>query len=51
MTTLVLANGAGAYRVGGVDVAALVGVNVRRRVYAAWWMVVFYRMATTRRAT
>ncbi|WP_437936963.1 DUF11 domain-containing protein [Sorangium sp. So ce341] len=41
ITSIVKESGAGAYRVGGVDV-----VDVRDRdddvVFAAWWMVVFY---------
>ena len=45
VTALVVANGAGAYRVGGVDALPIVGINDETR-FAAWWMVVFYRLAS-----
>jgi uncharacterized repeat protein (TIGR01451 family) len=45
VTALVQANGAGAYRVGGVSATDLKNLN-NDTVYAAWAMVVFYRLDT-----
>ena len=45
VTALVVANGVGAYRLGGVDALPVVGINDESR-FAAWWMVVFYRLAS-----
>ncbi len=43
VTALVQAHGAGAYRVGGVSATDLLNLN-NDTVYAAWAMVVFYRL-------
>ena len=45
VTSIVQANGPGAYRVGGVDGPPLVSVNNSNN-FAAWWMVVFYQLAS-----
>jgi uncharacterized repeat protein (TIGR01451 family) len=45
VTTLVQAQGPGAYRVSGVNAADLVGVNNNNR-YAGWWLVAFYELAS-----
>jgi uncharacterized repeat protein (TIGR01451 family)/MYXO-CTERM domain-containing protein len=45
ITTLVQQHGAGAYRVGGVSSIDLRNFD-STTVYAAWWMVVFYRLDT-----
>ncbi len=42
VTTLVQANGAGAYRVSDVDIGDWVNVN-NPNVFGAWWMVVLYQ--------
>jgi uncharacterized repeat protein (TIGR01451 family)/MYXO-CTERM domain-containing protein len=43
ITTLVQANGVGAYRVGGIDSLSLINLN-SDTVYVAWSMVVFYQL-------
>jgi clumping factor A len=45
VTEFVRAGGAGAYRVGGVDIADPVGLDDSAH-YAAWWLVVFYSLAS-----
>jgi len=45
VTALVSANGSGAYRVSGVDAAALSNL-ANDNVFAAWWMVVLYERAS-----
>ena len=45
VTTIVQANGAGAYRVGDVDVSAIVDVK-DSDTFAGWWMAVFYELAS-----
>jgi uncharacterized repeat protein (TIGR01451 family) len=44
VTSIVKANGAGAYRVSGVDTKSLVNIN-SSATFAGWWMVVFYHRA------
>lgn len=43
VTALVQLEGPGAYRISGVDSAAMANVN-NGNAFAAWWMVVFYRL-------
>ena len=45
ITSLVQTNGAGAYRVGGIDVSPLENVN-DSNLFAGWWMVVLYELPT-----
>ncbi len=45
VTALVQAQGSGAYRVSGVNTAALANVNQAVN-FAGWWMVVFYSLGT-----
>lgn len=45
VTDFVRAGGAGAYRVSGVDIADPVGLDDTAH-YAAWWLVVFYSLAS-----
>ncbi|MEZ4253836.1 MAG: hypothetical protein R3B99_36995, partial [Polyangiales bacterium] len=45
VTELVQAQGAGAYRVSGVDSVVLANAN-DNNAYAGWWMVVLYELAT-----
>ncbi len=45
VTSLVTANGPGAYRVSGVDVVNLVNRN-NENDFGGWWMAVFYQLAS-----
>jgi len=45
ITSIVQAQGSGAYRVSGVQAANLVNANVQTN-FAGWWMVVFYELPT-----
>jgi uncharacterized repeat protein (TIGR01451 family) len=45
ITLLVAANGSGAYRVSGVNVANIVNSNDNNN-FAGWWMVVLYQLGT-----
>ncbi|MBK9262615.1 MAG: DUF11 domain-containing protein [Polyangiaceae bacterium] len=45
ITSIVQANGSGAYRVSGVNATNIVNLNNSNN-YAGWWMVVFYELAT-----
>ncbi len=45
VTPLVQSYGSGAYRVSDVDIANLVNLN-DQTAYAAWWMVVFYKLSS-----
>ncbi len=45
VTALVQANGTGAYRLSGVDMADVVGANNNNN-YGGWWMAVFYQLPT-----
>ncbi len=45
VTALVQANGSGAYRMSGVEVQSLADVN-SSNVFAGWWMVVLYELAS-----
>lgn len=48
VTAIVQANGAGAYRVGGVEVSEIVDIN-DSDTFAGWWMAVFYSLESAPR--
>src|SRR5213078_2467096 len=44
VTSIVQSHGTGVYRVGGIDSVTLAETNTET-LYAAWWLVVFYKLS------